>query len=102
MGDVFDVVNYLNSLQDDATEINLDNKKLEYIPCLSRFIHLEILSCQLNRLTKIPPLNNSLIKLCCSWNQLTSLPQLNYKLKELICDHNQLTLLPDLIGNLLN
>jgi hypothetical protein len=45
---------YLNSLDENITELNLSFKNLTIFPDLSRF--------------------TKLIKLICSWNQFTSLP----------------------------
>ncbi len=54
----------------------------------------EILHCEKNKLTTLPPLPNC-EQLYCNNNQLTSLPQLP-KCKFLYCEFNKLTVLPEL------
>lgn len=90
----FDIVNYINSLPSDTTEINVCDLKLTFLPDLSRFDKLTNLICSNNNLTSLPPLNKSLEYLDCSFNKLTKLPQLNSNLRRLDCDHNLLTDLP--------
>jgi Leucine-rich repeat (LRR) protein len=96
----FNIEEYLKSLPDDTTEIDVSCKKLTYLPDLSRFKNLKYLYCSSNKLTSLPVLNEKLIRLNCSGNQLTSLPKLNEKLKILYCSNNQLTSLPALNKNL--
>jgi Leucine-rich repeat (LRR) protein len=117
----FDIEEYLDSLPLDTEKINVSYKKLKYIPDLSRFTNLhtlicirnkltflpplneslEYLDCAGNKLTWLPPLNNNLVKLDCSDNKLTWLPPLNYKLFDLNCSYNKLTELPSLNNKLI-
>ena len=96
----FNIVEYLNSLPDDVTKINVSSRNLTYLPDLSRFYKLEILSCNYNQLTELPPLNSSLKQLFCSGNNLTRLPQLNPNLNTIYCFSNKLTCLPSLNNKL--
>ena len=84
----FNIEDYLNSLPEDTTKINVSNKNLTYLPDLSRFKNLQQLYCNDNKLTSLPPLNENLLYLHCSNNKLTSLPQLNENLEELYCNNN--------------
>uniref|UniRef100_A0A6C0H5W5 Leucine-rich repeat protein n=1 Tax=viral metagenome TaxID=1070528 RepID=A0A6C0H5W5_9ZZZZ len=110
----FDIEKYLNSLSDKVEKINVSNKKLKYLPELSRFKclkylkcsnnqltslpilpdNLECLDCHSNNLTILPILKKKLISLDCSYNIITSLPVLNKNLIELFCANNKLTSLP--------
>ena len=56
----FNIETYLNSLPLDTRCIDLSNKGLTYIPDLSRFKQLTHLFCNDNKLTWLPPLNNTL------------------------------------------
>jgi Leucine-rich repeat (LRR) protein len=96
----FNIEEYLDSLPLDTTYININDRKLTYIPDLSKFANLTILDCSFNLLTMLPPLNNSLRVLNCSHNNLTSFPKLNENLRELYCSFNNLTSLPILNDNL--
>ena len=95
---------YLNSLPDHITNINVAFRNLTYLPDLSRFYNLEYLSCSHNYLTSLPLLNNPKLRvLKCNNNNLTSLPPLNdnlENLEHLYCYQNQLTVLPGLNANL--
>jgi len=55
---------------------------------------------RLTKLTKLPELPNSLIKLSCGYNQLSVLPKLPNSLRELNCEWNQLSVLPELPNSL--
>ena len=92
----YDIETYLNSLPEDITKINVSNSNLEYIPSLLRFKNLEVLYCSNNRLTSLPPLNESLKQLICYNNNLTFLPRLNKNLIRLYCYNNKLKTLPKL------
>ena len=94
----FNIEEYINSLPLDIEIIDVSNKKLTFIPDLSRFTKLTHLICSGNKLTQLPPLNNELRHLNCSDNLLTKLPQLNKNLKFLTCENNKLTELPSLIN----
>ena len=98
----FNIEEYLNSLPLDTTYIDLSNRGLTYLPDLSRFKQLTHLFCNDNKLTWLPPLNNTLTQLDCSENKLSWLPSLNYNLKYLYCYDNQLTWLPHLNNNLIH
>ena len=90
----FNIQEYLVSLPEDITELKLTNKKLNFIPDLTRFTNLTHLYCYRNKLTRLPPLPPSLTHLYCSCNQLTRLPVLPPTLTYLYCSSNQLTRLP--------
>ena len=92
----FDIETYLNSLPDDTEKINVSSKNINYLPNLTRFKNLKLLCCESNKLTFLPPLNETLQKLYCGYNKLTTLPPLNEKLEILSCGYNKLTTLPPL------
>ena len=47
----FNIEIYLNSLPDDITIININNKNITYLPDLTRFKNLIELDCINNKLT---------------------------------------------------
>ena len=96
----FNIEDYINSLPLDTTDIDVSDKRLKYLPDLTRFKQLIRLYCFNNYLTELPPLNNTLKVLVCSLNQLTELPPLNNDLTFLDCSYNQLTKLPSLNNKL--
>ncbi len=96
----FNIKDYLNSLDEYVTEIDVSNKNLTNLPNLTRFKKLELLRCDNNRLTMLPALPNHLQKLYCYHNQLTSLPTLPNNLQILHCSKNKISLLPPLPNNL--
>ena len=98
--EIFNIEEYLNSLPEDIETIDISNKNITYLPSLKRFYNLKTLYCDHNKLTQLPELNSSLIKLSCYNNQLTQLPELNNHLKVLSCEHNLLTQLPKLNSSL--
>ena len=88
----------------------------EDITCLKNYNDIKFIDCSYIRfecycsynqyysenrkLTELPTLPDTLIKLYCSGNELTELPILPYSLKELYCFYNQLTELPRLPDSL--
>lgn len=98
--EIFNIEEYLNSLPEDIETIDISAKNITYLPSLKRFHNLKTLYCDHNKLTQLPELNSSLIKLSCYNNQLTQLPELNNALKILSCEHNLLTQLPKLNSSL--
>jgi Leucine-rich repeat (LRR) protein len=92
----FNIEEYLNSLPDYITEIDISSKNLIYLPSLERFYNLKILKCFNNKLKSLPELNTSLTRLDCFSNELISLPKLNDFLIQLSCANNNLTELPEL------
>lgn len=56
----FDIELYIFSLPDNSEIINVSNKKLTYIPDLTRFTNLKKLDCRNNDLTELPKLPTSL------------------------------------------
>jgi Leucine-rich repeat (LRR) protein len=98
----FNIETYLNSLPDNTTQINISSKNVSYLPNITRFTLLEILYCDDNYLTSLPPLPESLRLLSCLRNKLRSLPPLPQTLEYLFCSYNPLTYLPQLPQNLLN
>jgi hypothetical protein len=97
----FNIEKYINSLSLDTELIDVSCKNLMYIPDLSKFKKLKVLSCSHNNLTELPPLNDSLESLCCEYNKLTKLPVLNNNLESLYCNCNELTELPKLNNKLI-
>ena len=98
----FNIEEYLNSLPLYTEKIDVSNKRLTYIPDLSRFVKLTSFDCSLNLLTELPPINDTLLHLYCEHNNLEHLPPLNEKLISLVCGHNKLTQLPPLNKFLIN
>jgi len=96
----FNTKEYLDSLPDTITKLDLADKGITYIPDLSRFKKLKKIDCSYNKLTKLPKLNNSLIELDCTFNQLTELPELNNKLTSLMCGNNNIIKIPILNNKL--
>ncbi len=90
---------YFTQFPDDAEEIIVDFKT-DYLPDLSRFYKLKILSCYNNGHAHLPNLPSTLKILVCNYNQLTFLPPLPSTLEELYCYANQLTFLPHLPSTL--
>ena len=97
----FNIEDYINSLPLSTCLIDVSYKGLTYLPDLSRFKQLRHLNCSFNKLTWLPPLNNTLTHLDCSDNKLTELPPLNENLTHLVCNNNNLTWLPRLNNNLI-
>ena len=91
---MIDIKEYLDRLPLDIETIDLSCKDLLYIPDLLQFKKLKKLSCQYNKLTYLPKLNENLEELNCSFNQIIYLPKLNEKLKVLICSSNKISRLP--------
>jgi Leucine-rich repeat (LRR) protein len=96
----FDIQSYLNSFPEDTKELQLDDKKITYLPDLSRFKVLEYLDCSHNKLTVIPELPSTLKRLECLYNILTVLPELPSTLEYLDCSHNKMMVLPELPSTL--
>jgi Leucine-rich repeat (LRR) protein len=119
----FDIESYLDSLPVHITELDVSEKKLKYLPDISRFTGLEKLFCYKNSITELPELpknlkeltcygNNltkieidelhDLITLDCRYNKLTKLPNLNLhkRLLYLFCSENKLKKLPELPDSL--
>jgi len=92
----FDIVTYLNNLPSCTIDIDVSNKGLTYLPDLSRFKRLQVLNCQNNQLTSLPPFNPTLERVNCRNNKLTSLPPFNKNLLDIECSRNELTVLPTL------
>ena len=86
----FNIDKYLNSLPEDIKKLDLSSKGLTYLPSLERFKNLEVLDCEENQLTSLPPLPSSLRILYCGNNRLTTLPPLPSYLQDLYCENNLL------------
>ena len=71
MSETFDIEEYFDSLPNDIEEIYVSEKGLTYLPDLSRFTKLKLLSCFGNNLVSLPLLPNSLQNLRCDNNKLT-------------------------------
>ena len=70
----FCIETYIINLPENTEIINVNCKKLNYLPDLKRFKNLQILNCSNNKLTLLPKLNEKLQTLHCHNNQLTELP----------------------------
>jgi Leucine-rich repeat (LRR) protein len=92
----FNIENYLNSLNEEITTIDVAYKNINYLPDITRFKNLRILICHCNILTTLPTLPENLQELYCQCNALTSLPTLPQNLKIMVCHTNQLAALPAL------
>ncbi len=72
----------LYKYNDDITELDLSNKKLNYIPDLSRFKKLEILNLSNNNISDIIPLqnlnNSNLVSLHLTNNNISDIRPLQY------------------------
>jgi Leucine-rich repeat (LRR) protein len=90
----FNIQEYLDSLPENITELNLSNKNLTFIPDLTRFTNLTHLYCVNNQLTTLPMLPPTLIRLICYDNQLTCVSVLPSTLKDVRIHNNPLTSLP--------
>jgi len=76
--------------------INVSNQGISNLSGIQYFSSLIALSCNVNSLTTLPALPNSLQVLSCGYNSLTSLPDLPNSLIALSCNNNSLTSLPTL------
>jgi Leucine-rich repeat (LRR) protein len=93
----FDIEKYFDTISSNTEKIDLSYGGLIHLSTnISRFTKLKILKCNNNKLTKLPPLPESLEILSCYNNQLTELPELNVNLQRFVCHHNQLSSLPPL------
>jgi len=97
----FNIEYYLNSLPKNTTKIDISCKGVTYLPDITRFTSLEVLDCDDNYLTSLPPLPESLLYLSCERNKLRYLPLLPENLQYLYCSYNLLTCLPPLPASLL-
>jgi hypothetical protein len=84
----FNIEEYINSLPLDIEIIDVSNKKLTFIPDLSKFTKLTHLICSGNKLTQLPPLNNELLHLNCDSNNIKYLPNLSHSLFTLYFKYN--------------
>ena len=88
-------IDYFDSLPKDLENISLIDKKINFIPNLSRFtnlITLTLLRCSIKILSTLP---NSLETLIITRSGLEYLPNLeNTRLIEILCSHNNLKSLP--------
>ena len=88
-------IDYFDSLPKDLENISLIDKKINFIPNLSRFtnlITLTLLRCSIKILSTLP---NSLETLIITHSGLEYLPNLeNTRLIEILCSHNNLKSLP--------
>ena len=81
------------------TSLNCSANKLSILPPLQNT--LLILNCGLNKLISLPPIPDSLSELFCRQNNLTTLPALPNSLVNLYCEYNQLANLPTLPSTLI-
>lgn len=99
-GDNKSVQDYLDSLPDDITSLNVKFAPIAVpftvLPDLRRFSTLQKLFCHSCGLERICELPDSLEFINCICNELATLPTLPKSLKELLCVGNRLTTLPAL------
>ena len=100
---ILDYVSYINLLLKEQfsrsiNQFSISNVSITTIPAdfFKNFNELEYFACDMNELTELPELPDSLEDLLCASNQLIELPKLPKKLKHLFCQSNQLTELPKL------
>jgi len=79
---------------DKLEVLSCDDNKLTQLPPLP--VGLKHLSCWSNNLISLPVLPPSVLTLSCGHNALTELPVLPVSLESLHCPSNQLTMLPSL------
>lgn len=95
-----DIKEYLDSLSDKITYLNISNKSLSEIPDLSRFTNLKILDFSHNNIATLPEsLPNSLENLYCNFNPLIKLNNLPSNLIGLFCSDCKLIELPENLPN---
>jgi len=88
-------IDYFDSLPQDLENINLIDKKINFIPNLSRFINLLTLTLSRCIIKTLPTLPNSLQTLIIIRIGLEYLPNLeNTRLGNVVCSHNNLKSLP--------
>jgi len=91
-----EVQQYVDSLPSNIRIINVSYKNLIILPDLSRFVDLQELRCNNNKLTSLGILNKNLKHFDCSHNKLISFPKLPENLQDLYCSNNKLTSFPSL------
>jgi hypothetical protein len=101
MTEYFDIDSYLDSLPTTTIIIELRNKRLPYLPDLSRFTHLFNLTCVNCGLNEFPPIPQTIFQLNIINNNITSLPELPPNLEALVVADNNLMSLPDLPDSLI-
>ena len=87
---------YLESLDDNITTIDLSCYNLSELPDLTRFNKLKKLDCRDNEITKLNNLPISLQILICGENAITNLDYLPLSLTKLYCFDNKITKLNNL------
>ncbi len=96
---MFNIEEYINSLPNNTKYINVQFKRITYIPDLTRFYKLKYLFCDFNFLSELPKLPDSLRVLYCNDNHLTSLPILPKRLRYLRASHNNISIMPPFFPN---
>ena len=95
-----DSLDTTSTIVDTTLTINCTGLGIQSLEGVQYFNSLKNLICDVNYLTDLPVLSDSLVHINCSKNLLTSLPPLPLNLSEFECDHNQISLLPPLPPNL--
>ena len=80
----FNIDEYIASLPDDITILDVSGEHVTYLPDLTRFKNLQVIRCSHNYLTTLPALPETLVKLVCFNNRFTSLPTLPKNIKYLL------------------
>jgi Leucine-rich repeat (LRR) protein len=93
-------LNITSTLVTTETFINVTGNGISNLNGIQYFTSLQTLYCNVNPLTSLPQLPNTLITLGCNVNSLTSLPQLPATLQNLECNNNYLNNLPTLPNSL--
>ncbi len=83
-----------------ATAVNCISDSIADLTGIQYFDNLLHLDCEINLLTTLPPLPNTLVILDCNMNQITNLPSLPNSIIWFSCAQNNLTILPTLPNSL--
>lgn len=85
------VEDYLASLPNDTTEIDISGRGLTVLPDLSRFNDIVVLNCSNNDLKTLNGLPQCIDTIYCTKNPSLKITQVPHDLLTLYCNRNQLT-----------